>query len=185
VPEPGDPFGGYSLLDFAGQPRPVYHAWQQAIGSRAERGVPTPQVEQGDTVSILDRDVVIHLGDSHLRPPWWPLFAGRKPSLTWIGGFYLVDPGPGDWTLKLELMQSNEIGTSITINGVPLSPDLPQQDYTRRWLTVRRSVPVSLLRPGYNELNITSVSLIPDAQHRNFVWDDFQVRHIRLMRSQE
>ena len=34
----GDPFGGYSLLDESGQPRPAYEAWRQAVGSRAERG---------------------------------------------------------------------------------------------------------------------------------------------------
>jgi hypothetical protein len=185
VPTPGDPFGGYSLLDFNREPRPVYHTWRQAIGNQAEQRGVTPQLEQSNTVYILGRDVTVHLGDSDERPPWWPLFAGRKPSLTWTGGFYLTDPGPTDWTLILELMQLNEIGTSVVINGVPLVPDLPQQDFTRRWLTVRRPVPASILHPGYNELTITSVRLIPDAQHRNFVWDDFQVRHIRLVRLQE
>jgi hypothetical protein len=183
IPRPGDSFGGYSLLDFAGEPRPTYRAWQQAIGSRAERGVPTPQHQPQDKVQVLGKDVVIHLGDSEERPPWWPLFAGRNPSLTWTGGFYLNDPGSTDWTLLMELMQLNEMGTAITINGIPLSPDLPQQDYTRRWLTMRRSVPASILRPGYNELAIKSVTLIPDVQHRNFVWDDFQIKNIRLVRS--
>ncbi|MBN1991742.1 MAG: hypothetical protein JW953_03495 [Anaerolineae bacterium] len=182
VPEPGDPFGGYSLLNFDGTPRPVYRAWQEAIGSRDERGIPASQLEPQDTIQILGRDVLLHLGDSDLRPPWWPLFAGRKPSLSWTGGFYVVDPGPVAWTLRLELMQQNEVGTTVAVNGTPLSPDLPQQDYTRRWLTIRRSVPASLLRPGYNELTITTTRLIPDAQHENFVWDDFQVRHIRLAR---
>jgi hypothetical protein len=185
IPTLGDPFGGYSLLDVDGEPRPIYHAWQQAIGSRVERGIPTPQLEPQDTVSILGKDVVIHLGDSEERPPWWPLFAGRVPSLTWTGGFYLVDPGSTDWTLLMEAMQVNEIGTAIVINGVPLSPDLPQQDYTRRWLTVHRSVPASILRSGYNELTITSPHLIPDVQHKNFVWDDLQVKNIRLVRSQK
>jgi hypothetical protein len=63
----------------------------------------------------------------------------------------------------------NEVGAGIRINGVPISPDLPQQDFTRRWLTVRRSVPASLLRPGYNELTFTAVRLIPDAQHDEYV----------------
>jgi hypothetical protein len=59
---------------------------------------------------------------------------------------------------------------------------LPQQDFTRRWLTVRRSVPATLLRRGYNEITFTTVRLIPDAQQDEFVWDDFQVRNVRLMR---
>jgi hypothetical protein len=183
-PQLDDSFGGYSLLDLAGRPRPGYEAWRQAAGSRAERGVPANKVEQHNPVAILGQDVIIHLGDSDLKPPWWPLFGGRKPSLSWTGGFYLPDPGPTAWTLMLELMQQNEIGASIAINGVPLSPDLPQQDFTRRWLTVHRSVPVELLRRGYNELTITTVRLLPDAQHDEYVWDDFQVRHIRLARGE-
>ncbi len=179
-PEPGDPFGGYSLLDPAGQPRPAYEAWRQAAGRRIERGLPVAEVKPSNPVSILAKDAIIHLGDTNLLPPWWPLFAGRDPSLTWTGGFYLADPGPTDWTLQLEMMQQNEIGATAAINGQPLRPDLPQQDLTRRWLTVRRPVPVSLLRPGYNEITITSVRLLPDAQQDEFTWDDFQVKNIKL-----
>jgi GH35 family endo-1,4-beta-xylanase len=182
LPTPGDPFGGYSLLDESGQPRPAYEAWQQATGSRTERGAPIAQAEQHNPVTILAKDAIIHLGDSNLRPPWWPLYAGRKPSTTWMGGFYMHDPVSTDWVLLLETMQQNEVGASVTINGVPLSPDLPQQDFTRRWLAVRRTVPVSLLRPGYNELTFISVRLIPDAQHDEYVWSDFQFRNVRLVR---
>jgi hypothetical protein len=133
-------------------------------------------------VSILARDATIHLGDTNLQPPWWPLYAGRKPSLTWTGGFYMADPGSTDWLLLLELMQQNEVGASVAVNGVSLSPSLPQQDFTRRWLTVRRVVPVSLLHPGYNELTFTTVRLAPDVQHDEFVWDDFQVKNVRLVK---
>lgn len=181
VPMAGDPFGGYSLLDESGQPRPAYQAWREAIGSRTERGVPLRPAEAHNPVYILADDAPIHVGDTDLQPPWWPLFGGRKPSLSWTGGFYVVDPGITTWELRLELMQQNEIGATVAINGVPLSPDLPQQDFTRRWLTVRREVPVDLLRPGYNELTITTVRLLPDTQHHEFGWDDFQVRNIRLV----
>lgn len=182
VPTPGDPFGGYSLLDEAGRPRPAFAAWQQAVGSRNERGVPDSELTPHNPVTILAPDAPIHLGDTDLQPPWRPLFGGRKPSLSWTGGFYLPDPGQSDWTLLLELMQQNELGATVAVNGAPLSPDLPQQDFTRRWLTVHRSVPVELLRPGYNEITITTVRLLPAAQHDEFVWDDFQVRNIRLVR---
>ncbi|MEW5961869.1 MAG: hypothetical protein AB1801_29460, partial [Chloroflexota bacterium] len=130
-PQPGDPFGGYSLLNPDGRPRPAFDAWRQAAGSRANRGLAVGQREQHNPVTILARDVIIHLGDSNMPPPWWPLYAGRKPSLTWTGGFYLVDPGEADWLLLLELMQQNEMGATVIINGAPLSPDLPQQDLTR------------------------------------------------------
>jgi GH35 family endo-1,4-beta-xylanase len=180
-PEPGDPFGGYSLLNSTGQPRPAYEAWQQAAGNRLDRGISLAAVEQHNPVTILAQDAIVHIGDTNVLPPWWPLYAGRDPSLTWTGGFYLTDPGDADWMLFLELMQQNEVGAPIAVNGVPLSPDLPVQDQTRRWLTVHRPVPVSLLRPGYNELTITSVRLVPDAQHGEYVWDDFQIKHIRLV----
>jgi len=181
-PAPGDPFGGYSLLDEKGRPRPGYETWQQVAGRRAERGVTVKTAPQDNPIPILAADAIIHLGDSDLRPPWHPLFGGRKPSLTWTGGFYLTDPGAHDWELLFELMQQNEIGATVAINGVALSSPLPQQDFTRRWITVQRMVPAKLLRPGYNELTFTTVSLLPDAQQADFVWDDFQVRHVRLAR---
>lgn len=184
-PQPGDPFGGYSLLDFSGQPRPAYEAWRQASGSREARGLPPPvEMAQYNPVPILAADAPIHLGDSDLRPPWRPLFGGHKPSLTWSGSFYLADPGSTDWVLLFELMQQNELGATVAVNGTPLSPALPQQDFTRRWLTARRTVPVELLRTGYNELSFTTVTLLPDAHQDNFVWDDFQVRNARLARQE-
>ena len=181
-PTPGDPFGGYSLLDEVGQPRPAYDAWHQAAGSRIERGIPPPSHGvQHNPVSILAKDAILHLGDTDWLPPWWPLYGGHKPSLSWTGGFYLVDPGKSDWVVYLELMQQNEVGATLAINGTALSPDLPQQDFTRRWITVQRTVPHKLLRPGYNELTVTTVRLLPDTQQDEFVWDDFQVRNIRLV----
>ena len=96
-PEPGDPFGGYSLLNSTGQPRPAYAAWQQAAGNRLDRGISLAAVEQHNPVTILAQDAIVHIGDTNVLPPWWPLYAGRDPSLTWTGGFYLTDPGDADW----------------------------------------------------------------------------------------
>jgi hypothetical protein len=184
-PEPGDPFGGYSLIGPDGEPRPAYEAVRQVAGDRGlgdwGSGNQGPGGKgQPEVVSVLAEDAVVHLGDSDLPSPWWPLYGGRKPSLTWTGGFYLAEPGASDWTLALELMQQNEYGASVAINGVPLSPDLPLEDFARRWLTVRRQVPVSILRPGYNEVTVSTVRLAPDLQHDEFTWDDFQIRNVRL-----
>jgi hypothetical protein len=79
-------------------------------------------------------------------------------------------------------MQQNEVGAGVAVNGLALSPDLPQMDFARRWLTVRRRVPVAALRPGYNEITVTAARLAPDLQHAEFTWDDFQIRNIRLER---
>jgi hypothetical protein len=188
-PEPGDAFGGYSLIDLTGEPRPAYDMWRQAVGSKKleakgrDPSVQSTPVAEAQVVPILAEDMIVHLGDSNLLSPWWPLFAGRKPSIAWTGGFYLRDPGASDWMLVLELMQQNEIGASLVVNGVALSPDLPLEDFARRWLTVRRRVPVSALRPGYNQLTVTTARLAPDLQHDEFAWDDFQIRNVRLVRS--
>lgn len=185
-PTPGDPFGGYSLLDSAGQPRPAYEAWRQEVGHTIPEVVSFRKGERDgeaqDIISILARDAIIHLGDTDVKPPWWPLYGGRKPSITWSGGFYVTDPGTQDWTLLLELLQQNETGNSIIINGIPLSPDLPQQDFTRRWMTIRRTVPASLLRPGYNEITFITVRLAPDVEQEGYVWSDYQFRNVRLVR---
>ncbi len=182
-PTPGDPFGGYSLLDPEGRPRPVYEAWRQAVEG-SERTGPAVRQTQPNTVKILADDAMIHLGDTDVKPPWWPLYAGRKPSIAWTGGFYVADPGTVNWTLLLELMQQNEMGNQVQINGTPLSPDLPRQDFARRWMTVRCAVPASLLHPGYNELTLTTVRLAPDTQHDDYVWSDFQFRNIRLVKEE-
>jgi hypothetical protein len=185
---PGDPFGGYSLLDAAGNPRPAYRAWQHAPTAGEQRRREAEEGESGrartqpDRVPVLAEDVLIHLGDSELPPPERPLYAGRNPSQVWTGGFYLVDPGRSAWTLWLELNQQNEVGVSLTLNGVTLSPDLPVADFARRWLTVRRGVPAVVLKPGYNELTVTGVRLAPDLQHKNYTWNDFEFRNIRLVR---
>ena len=189
LPEPANPFGGYSLVGPDGTPRPAYRALRRTVGNQvsgdqgSRMGTESKLSRRRSparVVSVLAEDVIVHLGDSDLPSPWWPLFAGRKPSITWTGGFYLDDPGESDWTLALELMQQNEYGASVTINGVTLSPDLPLGDFARRWLTVRRDVPASALRPGYNELTVKTVRLAPDLQHDEFTWDDFQIRNVRL-----
>jgi hypothetical protein len=133
-------------------------------------------------VPVLAEDVVIHLGDSDMPAPEWPLYGGRVPSTIWSGGFYLVDPGRSDWTLWIELEQQAEVGVRVTVNSTPLAPDLPVADYARRWLSARRRVPVGLLRPGYNELAVAGVRLAPDLQHKNYTWNDFEFRNIRLVR---
>ena len=186
LPAPGDAFGGYSLIDTPGTPRPAYEAWRRAVAGDAPPAFDGPQLRQearhqSAVVPVLAEDVVVHLGDSDLPSPWWPLFAGHRPSVSWTGSFYLDDPGASDWLLILELMQQNEIGASVEINGVALTPDLPQDDFARRWLTVRRRVPRSALRAGHNELTVMAARLAPDLQHDEFAWDDFQVRNIRLV----
>lgn len=175
--EAADPFGGFSLLDEAGRPRPAY----AALAELAAAGDIDPP-PQPDVVPILAADVLIHLGDSDLPSPWWPLYGGRKPSLRWTGGFYLTEPPPPgtEATLIFEVMQSNELDNTVSINGRRLAPPLPQTDFTRTWFTVRRAVPAGWLQPGHNTVTFEVARLAPDLQHADFEWDDIQLRNVRL-----
>jgi GH35 family endo-1,4-beta-xylanase len=177
--EADHPFAGYSLFEANGDPRPAFTQLQTVLN---RTGQPVSRLKNEDTITILSEDVVIHLGDSNLATPWRPLFAGRYPSLVWTGGFYLNDPGRQDWVLRLEMTQQSDLGAHMSVNGVRLQPDLPQQDFTRRWITSARVAPANILRPGHNEITVNTVSLIPDAHHYDYVWNDFEFRHVRLAR---
>jgi polysaccharide biosynthesis protein PslG len=176
---PDDPFGGFSLLDPGGRPRPAYNLLTARLGRRRFQP-PPPQA----TVQIVGPDVKIHLGDSDLPSPWWPLYGGVKPSIRWTSSFYLADPPPPgtESTLVFEIMQSNELNNTISINSHPLTRRLPQTDFTRTWVTLRRAVAAEWLRAGHNTISIEVARLAPDLQHADFEWDDIQIRNIRWIR---
>ena len=73
---------GYALLDPTPEPgSPALAAWQAAADSATGQGLALASPEPAEQIQILGRDVKVHLGDSDLQPPWWPLYGGRKPSL--------------------------------------------------------------------------------------------------------
>ncbi len=178
----GQDFRGYSLFERDGVPRLAYLTWQEKLRQENLGREPTTVTRQPDSVTILAEDARIHLGDTELSLPWWPLYAGHDPSPTWTGGFYLADPGQKDWMLSLEMVQQSDLGATILVNGHLLTPDMPQQDFTLRWMTFRRRMPFTWLRSGYNEVTISTVRLAPDLQHDEYVWNDFQFRRVWLRR---
>lgn len=177
---------GYNLVDDEGTPRPAYSAlqvaWQKeprtAVGSAPPVAGTSSHLRQ--RAEVLREDVVLHLGDSELPPPWVPLWQGQNPAAEWKADFYVGTVRSRDWTLYAELMQPNERGSHFSINGHRLAPDLPVEDYSRTWVAHSWPVPAAYLRPGLNHLELAVGMDIPDYQQEGYTWDDLQIRNIFL-----
>ncbi len=156
----------------------------------------------------LADDVVIHLGDNEFSWPWVSLHQGPgrqpvwgdqfqrweqekthfwdvapMPSTVWRGRFYVQEPGQKDWTLHLELMQNNEQGNYLTVNGHRVEPrHFPVEDFSRSWVALTFTVPASCLQPGPNEVAIFLNRQIPDYRQIG-VWDDLQFKDVWVMQS--
>jgi len=190
---PDDEKRYYSLLDDAGQPTATYRAlaaWPKrtavpallhfrddlacALASLDAR--PDPLVE------VLARDVVIRLGQvDEWYPHWARLHWQNGSSLVWAGDFYVRQPGKGPWTLELEVMQVDEWGNTVTINGQPLEPPvLPARGRGSEWVTVRLQVPAGVLQSGRNTIRFQVSRRLPIHQDDWAIWESIQFRHIRL-----
>lgn len=173
---PDDEKAGYNLLGPDGAPSlALKHL-------AATNGGPLPASTAPAPPPIaLAADTQVHLGDSELPPPWWPLYGGRNPSTVWQGGFYLRPVPTDPQVLSIEVMQPNEYGTEVRLNGRRLNArPLPVDDYTSQWLTFNLPVPCDGLRAGYNEVEVRTGHLLPAFQHKYYVWDDILIRNVRL-----
>lgn len=167
-------WGGYSLRDPAGQPRPAYRAVQRYLATVEPADTPTPSSFQ--RYPVLAPDALVHLGDTDFPPPWMPLYGVRNPSTTWQGTVYLPDPGTATWRLTMRVMQSNVWGNTVSINGTRLAPPLPQEDFSGSWVSYTWTVPAGLLRPGANTIGLTIGLTTPVMQDAGWRWDDLQVK---------
>ncbi len=130
----------------------------------------------------LEEDVVIHLGDNRWPTPWLPLYRGLLPSTVWSGEFYVRDPGEGSWTLHIDVMQNNERGNYLMVNGRPLEPPyFPVEDYSRSWFSLAYQVPADYLQVDLNEVTVVVGKAIP-ARHHPGTYEDLQFRDIVLER---
>lgn len=184
-------WGGYSLLDRDGTPRPAYEALRAL-----DKGWDIPSPRELLTRAwewVIDRwghpqypvlaeDVVVHLGDSQFPLPWVPLYGARNPSTVWRGTVYVRDPGRRPWQLTMRVMQSNVWGNYVWVNGVRLEPPMPREDFSGSWVSYTWEVPAGVLRPGPNEVTITINRTLPVLQDARFAWDDVQVKDIVLRR---
>jgi polysaccharide biosynthesis protein PslG len=177
-------WGGFSLLTPEGRPRPAYHALaampKPAPVAPARTGRLVAQQQVARRYTVLAADSVIHLGDSQFPPPWMPLYGVRNPSTDWRGLFYLADPGGEPWTLTVRIMQANEWGNFVWVNGVRLEPTFGREDFSASWVAQSWPVPAEMLRPGANEVRVTIASTTPVMQDRGWRWDDLQFKEIVL-----
>lgn len=176
-------WGGYSLLEVDGSPRPAYRALQVvALARNRPPRDDSPPAPSPQRYQVLAEDAVIHLGDNRLPAPWMPLHRDRNPSTEWRGTVYIHDPGDGPWQLTLRIMQSNFWSNRVWVNGQPISEPFPLEDFSKSWVSHTVTVPAGVLRPGPNEIRITLAHALPLIQAEGFGYDKLQFKDIVLWR---
>lgn len=183
---------GYSLLADDRTPKSAYVAL--AAMARKQDGESTA-LPMGDThggqaetaeIEILAPDVVVRLSDvDTFYPHWARPHCGTVPCRHWIGQFYLQDPGAGTWQLRMEVMQVEEPGNLVWINGHPLDPPaIPlrhRPDFASVWTAAEMPVLPGVLQPGVNTIEIRSSPRPPLAQDVHAHFESLQLRHLRLV----
>jgi hypothetical protein len=146
---------------------------------------PTDEKREAQLVEILAPDVVVRLSDvDTFYPHWARPHCGSVPCRRWTGQFYVVEPGLKAWQLRMEIMQVEEPGNLVWINGqLRHPPGLPlrgRPDFASVWTAVEMPLPASLLRPGFNEIQIESSPRLPAYQDSHARFESLQFRNIRL-----
>jgi len=180
----GDERRGYSILDGDGTPKPAYGALAEMLSEGVDRE--TSQQDDGGLVEVLAPDVVIRLSDvATYYPHWARPHCGSAPCRRWSGQFYIDEPEGGLWQLRMEIMQVEEPGNLVWINGHALDPPaLPlrgRPDFASVWTAVEIPVPPGLLRSGVNAIEIGSSPRLPVYHDGRAHFESLQFRHIRLV----
>jgi hypothetical protein len=178
---------GYSILGADGTPKPAYHAlaeWARAQGSMTTKE-PADWQAGPQSVEILAPDVMVRLSDRDTFYPHWARpHCGSVPCRHWAGQFYIQESGADSWKLRMEIMQVEEPGNLVWINGQLLDPPaLPlrdRPDFASVWTSAEMPVPAALLRPGVNILEIRSSPRLPVYHDNRAHFESLQFRHIRL-----
>ena len=186
---PGDPMHGYGTLAADGTPKPAYRALAEMMGSNAntESYRQERKLSEAQPVEILAPDVVVRLSDPDTFYPHWARpHCGSVPCRQWTGQFYIADPGVVPWRLQMEIMQVEEPGNLILINGHQIDPPaLPlrdRPDFASVWTAIELSIPAVLLQPGANIVEIRSSPRLPVYQNGNGRFESLQFRNVRLTR---
>ena len=178
---------GYSILATDGTPKPAYRAMAKLAGEQHSTAVEEPKDRRSEPrpVEILAPDVMVRLSDPDTFYPHWARpHCGSVPCRHWTGQFYIPDPGTDSWLLRMEIMQVEEPGNLVWINGQLLDPPvLPLRDwpdFASVWTLAEMQVPAALLRHGINTLEIRSSPRLPVYQTSRARFESLQFRHIRL-----
>ena len=180
---------GYSILSADGTPKPAFHALAELARGQ---GITAPEELNGQRadplpVEILAPDVMIRLSDPDTFYPHWARpHCGSVPCRQWTGQFYIRDPGSEPWQLGMEVMQVEEPGNLVWINGQLLDPPAltlrERPDFASVWTSAVIQIPAALLRPGVNTIEIRSSPRLPVYQDGSAHFESLQFRHIRLAR---
>jgi len=176
---------GYSIVDDAYRPSPAYVALTAMPKRKAPGRVTLPQPDTG-AVEILAPDVVIRLGDvDTFHPHWARIYGGQAPCRRWRGEFYIDQPTQASWQLTMEIMQVEEQGNLVTINGQPLKPmTIPlrgKPDFASSWSLAFLDVPLGLLRLGRNVIEIAASPRLRVYQDGHAHFESLQFRHLLLV----
>ncbi len=175
---------GYSILGDDATPKPAYEALAKMLGKQGDRDTSRP--EDRGQVEVLARDVAVRLSDVDTFYPHWARPHCRfAPCRRWSGQFYIDEPGTGPWRLLMEVMQVEEPGNLVRINGHLLEPPtIPlrsRPDFASVWTAVEMPVPSDLLQPGVNVIEIASSPRLPVYQEDRARFESLQFRAVRLV----
>jgi hypothetical protein len=184
--DPDDEKRGYSIVDDEYRPRPAYEALAAMPKSSLPVEAATTPDENG-LVEILAPDVAIRLGDvDTFHPHWARIYGGQAPCRYWRGEFYLERTEDVAWQLAMEIMQVEEQGNLVRINGRPLEPvAIPLRgkvDFASSWTTGFLEVPAGVLHPGLNVIEVLDSPRLPVYQDAHAAFESLQFRHLRLVR---
>jgi hypothetical protein len=183
--EPDDEKRGYSIVGDGYRPRAAYEALA-AMPKAAGLETTTVPRSRGGVVEILARDVAIRLGDvDTLHPHWTRIYGGEAPCRFWRGEFYVDRPEETVWQLTVEIMQVEEQGNLVKVNGVPLDPvAIPLRgklDFASSWTTAFVDVPAGLLVSGLNIVEVLDSPRLSVYQDGHAAFESLQFRNVRLV----
>ena len=181
----GDGRRGYSILTNDGTPRTAYEALAEMLWGRETKSV--EQQDDRSQAEVLAPDVVIRLSDvESFYPHWARPHCKSIPCRRWRGQFYMNEPGDAPWQLHMEIMQVEEPGNLVWINGQLLEPPaIPlrgRPDFASVWTAVEMPVPPEMLRSGANSIEIGSSPRLPVYQDGRAHFESLQFRNLRLLR---
>jgi hypothetical protein len=184
--DPDDEKRGYSIVDDQYRPRSAYEALAAMPKSSLPGEAETVRPKNG-VVEILAPDVVIRLGDvDTFHPHWARIYGGQAPCRYWRGEFHLEGTEDVAWRLAMEVLQVEEQGNLVKINGQSLDPvAIPLRvklDFASSWTTTFLDVPAGVLRPGLNLIEVLDSPRLPVYQDAHAAFESLQFRHLRLVR---
>jgi len=173
---------GYGIVYDDYRPRPAYEALAATL---PHRPLLSPETATVKAVEILSPDVAVRLGDvDTFYPHWARLHCRQVPCRRWTGQFYVDDPGPSPWRLSMEIMQVEEHGNLIRINGHALEPPaIPlrgKPDFASVWTVAELSVSPGVLLPGLNVIEVQLSPRLPVYHGGHVRFESLQFRGIRL-----